>query len=283
MIDYVDPEDFHNGRDLSRALQSAESVARALIAGETDPIMRQAEMQLALEVLCDAPGGDTAQAYLVVIAIERRYREPEMWEADGPAAHHLRIACWLALAAEVAHRDGRYRQAVVHCQTAFGYLDRAGGSRQELMKRAGSSKSDVVAEAATAVLAIWFAALRRATYPPLVKAQIRGSAPDLLGPIIASGQTYPRTHALATQALFDAVERGEFEDLEELRELADATRPDSLRSRATAPLVEMEVARAQGMSELADEQGRRAAAAIAAFGLPRHQARIAEFDYLRAG
>jgi hypothetical protein len=283
MIDYVDPEDFYNARNLNRALQSAESVARALIAGETDPIMRQGEMQLALEVLCDAPGGDTARAYEVVVAIEARYRRPEMWESDGPTADRLRIACWLALAAEVAHRDGRYRQAVVHCQTAFRYLDEAAGSRKELMRRVGSSKSDSVAEAATAVFAIWLAALRRASYPPIVKSQFRSGAPELLGPIMASGQVYPRTHALATQALFDAAEEGEIEGLEELRQISDATRPDSLRASATAPLVSMEFARAQGMSDVAEREGERAAELITAFGLPRHLERIAEFDYLRAG
>jgi hypothetical protein len=257
-------------------------VIERLVRREIDPIMRHEEIVRAFEVLCDAPGGDPAKAFRAVLGIQDRYRRPERWEAQNPSSDAIRIACGITLAAEVAHRCERYRQAVVFCLTAFGYLETAAGGSRNLTRLVASARPGALAEAATAVRGIWPAPLRRASYPPQAKAELRRRAPDLVPALLASDRVYPRTHAFATQEFFDRVELADERDLDRLFALSNETRADNLRSWATAPLVSLEYARARGDQDAVIRESALARERIEAFALPRHLDRVTRFGYLAA-
>jgi hypothetical protein len=280
MIDWVIASDFLEAENLPRALRCAHSVVDALQAGQIDPLLRQEEILLAYEVLCDAPAGEPAKAYRAVTETEERYRQPERWESDSQLANATRRACWLALAGEIAHRDGRYRQAVVHCIAGFGVLEAAAGGEDKLLKLVASSKPGPLGEAATALGACWPGAMRRATYLPEAKEALQRKIPHILPAILVSGAHYPRTHAFATQTLFEQVELEIPDSLDDLRAISDQTRGSSLRSRVTAPLVAMEYERGMGSLEEAKREARKALEGLEGFGLERHLERMDQYGYL---
>ena len=261
LVRFVRPADYLEAEKVSCAVECAHSVATGLINHWIDPLMRLEEIQLALEVLCDAPHGDPALALWAIESVEGRFRRPELWESDNLAANAVRYACWATMMAEVAHRNGRYPAAVIYTSSGFDALehaasDRLGGRldrRQALARVVASSHRSSLAGAAVALDGIRTAALRRAAYDEPAKDWFRSRTELLLPAAIASGQTYPRSHSFSTQRLFEQVELQAMEHLEVLREISDATRGGSKRSWATAPLVEMEHFRALGRIDAAKQ------------------------------
>jgi hypothetical protein len=290
--DFVHPPDFVDGGNLPRALRAAYSVIRALGRGEIDWALRREEIELALEVLCDAVGGSPTLAYRTVMLVQPDLRQPERWEDEGQISRAVRRACDLTVMAEVAHRCERYRQAVVWSEVAIRGLAEAvsnSGDQKALLKTVSSSKPNLVAGAAGAIAGIWPAAVRRATYPPQVKEHHYQRLDPLFSALLASGQTYSRSHAFGCQGLFLEAERlrsaqdpedWRFSRIADLHEISKKTRGDSKRPQATAPLVEMERLRVIGDIEGAAVQAALARERLIGFGLPRHLERMAKHGYL---
>jgi hypothetical protein len=280
--------DYLEAENIARAVECAHSVATGLINRWIDPLVWRPEVQLALEVLCDAPGGDPALALWGIKSVEGRFRRPELWEPDNPASNAVRYACGATMIAEVAHRNGRYPEAVLYTAGALDMLehaaaDRVGGRvdrREALAKVVASSGRSSLAAATIAVDGIRSAALRRAGFGEETKEWMRSRTELLLPASIASGQTYPRSHSFATQRLFEQVELQVIDHIEDLREMSDATRGPSKRSWATAPLVEMEHFRALGQIAAAKRAAQAAIERIRAFGLERHFAMINRYGYV---
>lgn len=277
---WVDPNDYYEGLNIARAVRHARSVGNGMLAGLVDPIVWHDEVVLAFEVLCDAPGGDPGLALRAVKAVERRFRTPEKWEVDDEMTNAARFACWATLIAEVAHRNGRYREAVVLTSAALDKLEEAAGGPARLLRLLASEKGGRLAAAATAVYAIRIAALRRADYAAPTDRFIRARTEGVVQAFLASGRNDSRSHAFATQVLFDELEAGNDKHLDELREVSDGTRPGSLRARTTEPLVEMEVNRAAGQIEAARKAADMARVRIEDFGLWRHLAMLERYGFL---
>jgi hypothetical protein len=290
MVEFVDERDYREGKNVPRSVERAFDVVRAAGNREIDWVMRRAEIELACEVLCDAPGGDPATAFKAIMAAQPHLRQPQRWEKDDEATRAVRRACDFVLMAEVAHRNGRYKQAVVWAQAALQGLESAAWDRRSLLRLVASSKRHPLAAATTAVIGIYTPALRRATYPDQAKAAFRSDIAPFVPAYLASGRIDSRSHALGTQELFRESElmrapeaRAEgwiSPHLEALFDLAERTRGKSKRSLATAPLVAMERLRALDAIE-----GARAAAAVARerlieFGLPRHLQMVDAYGYL---
>ncbi len=278
-IRWVDPRDYYEKQNLAGALRDAHEVIRGIHERLFDPLMRQEEVQIAFEVLCDLREGSTRQAFGGVIALEPRYRRPEFWERDRPTANALRYVCWLTTAAEVAHRDCRYAQAVVYTTSAFNLLAEAAGGFEQLIRLVASSKRNPLAEAAVAVNAIRVSALRRASYSQAAKDWFRSITADILPAYLASGCVYPRSHAFGTQGLFDQAELGIPVHCDDLYDLSTFTRGTTARALATAPMVEMEHWRALGDVDAAKREATRARAALEDFGLFRHVEMAERFGY----
>jgi hypothetical protein len=278
---WVREEDYFDAGDVPKAVGDAYTVVNALGRREIDPILRKREIEVALEVVCDGPNGNPALAFRALMNAQPRYRNPERWEREDRISRATRPACGLTLTAEVAHRAERYPQAVVFSLTALGLLEEAAGGRDSLLKLVASSKSHRLAEAATAVGAIYIPALRRAGYPPQAKEDLRKRIAPYLPAYLASGRIDGRSHAFTTQNLFDQVERQREDLLDELRAASDQTRGNSVRAQATAPLVTMEHAKALGDLTAAKREAARAMSGLQAFGLERHIKRVEQFRYLR--
>jgi len=254
----------------------------------TDPLTWLEEVQLALEVLCDAPHGDPPLALWAIKSVEDRFRRPELWEANNLASNAVRYACWSTMIAEVAHRNERYPEAVVRSSVGFDALEyaaaaRLGGrldGREALAKIVASSKPSSLAGAAIALDAIRAASLRRAPYDGECKEFMRTRTELLLPASLASGNVYPRTHAFSTQRLFEQVELQVIDHVDELKGISDDTRGSSKRSWTTAPLADMEHFRALGNIAAAKQAAQVAVERIRAFGLERHFAMINRYGYV---
>jgi hypothetical protein len=292
MVEFVLERDYVDGENVPRALQAAFETFRALRRREINWSLRREEIEVALEVLCDARGGNPSFAYRTIMLIQPDLRQRERWEADDPVSRAVRRACDLTIMAEVAHRCERYRQAVIWSQVALGELIAASprGTEASLLKTVASTKPNQLAAATTAVTGIWPASLRRATLPAQLKADHHRRLDRFFSAILASGQTYSRSHAFGTQGSFLAAERfhqasGSSDEListlAELREVSVETRGKSKRALATAPLVEMEYLRALGDREGAERQAAIARERLIDFGLPRHLERMTKHRYLQ--
>lgn len=286
-LTWVSEDDYFEAQNIPRAVRDAFTVVEALLAGEIDPLLRQSEIQIALEVHCDATGGDPALAFQAVLAALPRYRRPpEPWETDSRIANAVRMACGLTLAAEVAHRVERYAQAVVFTSTALDVLEEAAEVEvgregvEALATLVASSKRNPLGEAATAVYAIRSPALRRARYSVHTKQWFRERTAKILPAYLASGRADPRGHACSTQGFFEHVELGMDDYLDELRIHSDETRSGSARGRATAPLVAMEYFRAKGDLAAAKREAKKAVERLEALGLWRHLERVAQYGYV---
>jgi hypothetical protein len=291
MVEFVRERDYVDGENLPRALQAAFGTFWALRRREINWSLRQEEIQVALQVLCDAKGGSPSFAYNTIMLIQPDLRQRERWEADDRGSRAVRRACDLTVMAEVAHRCERYRQAVIWSEVALGELIAAspGGDEASLLKAVASAKRSQLAAATTAVIGIWPASIRRALLPPQVKEQHYRRIDRFISALLASGQTYSRSHAFGTQSGFLTAERfhraGSSKDelmsaLAELREVSVQTRGKSKRGLATAPLVEMEYLRALGELEGAERQAALARERLIEFGLPRHLDRMTKYRYL---
>jgi hypothetical protein len=292
MVEFVLERDYVDGQNVPRALQAAFETFRALRRREINWSLRREEIEVALEVLCDARGGSPSFAYDTIMLVQPDLRQRERWEADDPVSRAVRRACDLTIMAEVAHRCERYRQAVVWSQVAVGELIAASPRSTEasLLETVASTKRSQLAAAATAVAGIWPASLRRARLPGELKEDHRRRLGRFFAAILASGQTYSRSHAFGTQAGFLTAERlletgGSEEELiprlAELREVSVQTRGRSKRALATAPLVEMEYLRALGDLEGAERQASIVRERLIDFGLPRHLDRMRKHRYLQ--
>lgn len=280
---WVDPVDYFDGRNVPLAVRRSVGVANGLMSGLIDPIVWGAEVRIAMEILCDAPGGDPLLALKAVKAVEGRFRRPTDWESDQPIENAERFACWATLIAEVAHRNGRYAEAVVITSAALDRLEDAAGGWPSLLGLAATPGGDPLARALTAVVAIRLAALRRARYPEEVKDRMRERTSGFVSAYLSSGRIDLRTHAFATQALFDEIERGAHDHVDDLRALSDETRGASIRSRATEPLVAMECLRLHGDISAAREAAAEAQRRLRAFGLWRHLEMVQQYGYLAFG
>ena len=232
MVEFVLERDYVDNENLPRALQAAFETFWALRRREINWALRRGEIEVALEVLCDASGGSPAFAYNTIMLIQPDLRQRERWEADDPVSRAVRRACDLTIMAEAAHRCERYRQAVIWSEVALSELIAAspGGDEASLLKTAASPKRSQLAAATTAVAGIWPASIRRATLPAQVKEDHYRRLDRLSSAILASGQTYSRSHAFGTQVSFLTAERfhgagGERDDL--------LARLDGLSSRAS--------------------------------------------------
>jgi hypothetical protein len=292
MVEFVLERDYVDGENVPRALQAAFETFWALRRREINWSLRREEIEVALEVLCDARGGNPSFAYSTIMLIQPDLRQRERWEADDPVSRAVRRACDLTIMAEVAHRCERYRQAVIWSQVALGELIAASpkGTEASLLKVVASTKRSQLAAATTAVIGIWPAALRRATLPDELKEDHHRRLDRFFSAILASGQTYSRSHAFGTQGGFLVAERfhrarGSMDELlstlTELREVSVETRGKSKRGLATAPLVEMEYLRALGDLEGAERQAAIAHERLIEFDLPRHLDRMTKHRYLR--
>jgi hypothetical protein len=277
---WVDPADYYDGLDIPGAVRAARSVAKGMLDGWVDPVVWLDEVKVAMEVLCDAADGDPSLALKAVKAIEYRFRTPQEWELDNRQANAARYACWATLIAEVAHRNKRYREAVVLTSSALDKVEEAAEGPEKLVERVASSKSDQLAKAVTAVCAIRIPALRRARYPLVTEDFIRKRTAGYIPAYLASGRIDPRSHAFSTQILFDEVEHENYDRLPVLRQISDETRGSSLRSRTTEPLVAMECHRALGDIPAAKLAAAEAEERIRSFGLWRHLGVMAEYGYL---
>jgi hypothetical protein len=77
---WVFKPDYFEAENIPRAVHCARSVARGMLAGLVDPVVWREEVEVALEVLCDAPGGSPKLALRAIKAMEPRFRRPEQWE-----------------------------------------------------------------------------------------------------------------------------------------------------------------------------------------------------------
>jgi hypothetical protein len=182
--------------------------------------------------------------------------------------------------AEVAHRCQRYAEAVILTSTAFDILEEAAEGSDALIRLVASSRAHPLAGATTAVYAIRVAALRRARYLTKGKDHMRERTKAIVPAYLASGRTDPRSHAFATQVLFDQVEQGNHEHLADLRSISNATRGSSRRSWTTEPLVAMEHNRALGDIPAAKRAAQEAEDRIRSFGLWRHLEVVTRYGYL---
>jgi hypothetical protein len=278
-----DPSDYLDGENTPRAVEWARSTGSGLLSGVVDPVVWWDEVELALEILCDAAKGDPALAFWAIKSAEVRFRRPELWESDNLTNNAVRYARWATLTAEVAHRNERYKEAVVLTSAALDKLEAAAGGRDELLRLIASSKEHPLACAATAADAIRTAALRRASYCADNKEWLRARTAPMLPAAIASGRVDHRTHAFSTQRLFEQVELQRIDYVDDLRQISDATRGSSKRSLATAPLVEMEHCRAHGHRRAAKRAAATAARRIEDFRLHRHKRTIDRYGYLLFG
>jgi hypothetical protein len=291
MVEFVLERDYVDNENVPRALQAAFETFWALRRREINWALRRGEIEVALEVLCDASGGSPSFAYNTIMLIQPDLRQRERWEADDPVSRAVRRACDLTIMAEAAHRCERYRQAVIWSEVALRELIAAspGGDEASLLKTVSSTKRSQLAAATTAVAGIWPASIRRASLPAQVKEEHYRRLARLFAAILASGQTYPRSHAFGTQASFLTAERfhqtGSAQDelsssLAELRAVSVETRSQTKRAQATAPLIEMEFLRTQGDREAAEGQAALARKRLIDFGLPRHLDRMTKYRYL---
>lgn len=291
MLEFVLERDYVDDENVPRALRAAFETFWALRRREINWSLRREEIEVALEVLCDANGGSPSFAYSTIMLIQPDLRQRERWEADDAVSRAVRRACDLTIMAEVAHRCERYRQAVIWSEVALGELIGASprGDEASLLKTVASPKRTQLAAATTAVTGIWPASIRRATLPVQVKEEHYRRLDRFVAAILASGQTYSRSHAFGTQASFLTAERfhraGRSQDelisrLAELREVSVQTRGKTKRGRATAPLVEMEYLRALGDLKGAEAQAALARERLIEFGLPRHLERMTKYRYL---
>lgn len=294
MIDFVLERDYLNTENVPRAVQAAYEVIRALRNGEIDWALRREEIAFALQVLCDAPGGSPPFAYNSVMLVQPDLRQPQLWETENRVSRAARRAYDLTEMAEVAHRCERYRQAVVWCEVALGELEAAspGADQASLLKVVSASKASRLAGATTAVLGIEMASIRRTTFPPQVKQHYFERLDPFIAAVLASGQTYCRTHAFGSQGLFLEAERVREQQepsdqslsrLSSLRDASEQSRGHSRRALATAPLVEMEYLRALGDVDGAKHQAGLARELLIDFGLPRHLDRMIKHKYLTFG
>jgi hypothetical protein len=289
---FVLERDYIEAENIPRALQAAYRVLHALRNGDIDWYLRREEIESALKVICDAPGGSPSFAHNTMMLIQPDLRQPERWEAGGPLGRALAKACNLTIMAEVAHRCKRYRQAVIWAETAMGVIQRAASQRGDdasLLKKVSSSQRNAVAAGITAAISAWMPALRRASFPPQVKEDYHERLEPFIAALLSSGQIYSRSDAFGSQTLFYEAERlqadREPEDQQvarivDLRDVAAQTWGTSKRALATAPLLEMEFLRATGDVERAREQAALARVRLIDFGLPRHLERMVEYRYL---
>ena len=272
--------DYCEAEDVPRAERRARAIADAMLNGWIDPLRWQDEVALALEVLCDAPGGDPSLALEAIKATEHRFLRPARPESDSRLNNAVRFACGATMIAEVAHRNERCPEAVLYTSSALDRLEAAAGGRDGLLKLIASPQAHPIAQAATAVYAIRVAALRRADYLPVHKEFLRARSEGVVAAYLASGRVDPRSHAFATQVLFEQVELENMEHLHLLLSISSETRGSTKRAWTTEPLVQMEYRRALGDIEGAKLAAKHAAERIRDFGLVRHLGVIARYRYL---
>ena len=107
MPEFVSEDDYLDSRNPARALSAAFDTAWALRRKEIDWSLRRDEIALALQVLCDAPGGSPSFAYQSLALAQPDLREPYQWERDTQKARAARRACDLTIMGEAAHRCER--------------------------------------------------------------------------------------------------------------------------------------------------------------------------------
>jgi hypothetical protein len=279
-IEWVSKRDYCEAEDIPRAEQRARTIAEAMLNGWIDPLAWREEIELALEVLCDGPGGDPSLALEAIKAVEHRFLRPAAGESESRLHNAARFACGATMIAEVAHRNGRCPEAVLYTSSALDRLETAAGGRDALLKLIASPQGHPLARASTAVYAIRVAALRRADYLPAHKDFLRARSEGVVAAYLASGRIDPRSHAFATQVLFEQVELGNMEHLDLLLSISSETRSSTKRAWTTEPLVQMEYRRALGDIEGAKLAAKLAAERIRDFGLVRHLEVIAQYRYL---
>lgn len=279
-LEWVSKRDYYEAEDIPRAERRARAIAEAMLNGWIDPLAWREEIELALEVLCDGPGGDPSLALEAIKATEHRFLQPAALGPDNRLNNAVRFACGATMIAEVAHRNGRCQEAVLHTSSALDRLEAAAGGRDGLLKLIASPRSHPLARAATAVYAIRVAALRRANYLPVHKEFLRARSEGVVAAYLASGRTDPRSHAFATQVLFEQVELEETEHLDLLLSISSETRGSTRRAWTTEPLVQMEYRRAVGDIESAKIAAELAVERLQDFGLVRHLEVIARYRYL---
>jgi hypothetical protein len=278
---WVSGEDYREGRNISREIRRALQVAQGMMEGLVDPVVWREEVELALEVLCDAVPGGPKLAHRAIKGVEYRFLHPLEWEEpDSWTSRAVLFACGATMIAEVAHRAGRCREAVLYTSSALDKLEAVAGGPAALHKLIARSKGHRLAGPAVAVEAIRGPAIRRAALPPEAKVFLRSRTEGIVPAYLASGRLYCRTHAFSTQKLFEQLELERPEHIDMLLSVSQETRGSSMRSFATAPLVTMEYRKAQGDVAAAKRAARQALELIRDFGLYRHLEVITRYGYV---
>jgi hypothetical protein len=281
----VNREWWTSGSETEQAAEGCLRYLERISEGLVDPIEHPDWLFHAWDVVLDSRCESAPTIRESLRAFQRRARHLDDLRLPLQERDTLRFqpAIWSAI---IHHRLGDPRPALVHAYSALIALEDLVEHQVAVTDSLASATRNTAAELAVAILAILGASLRRAPLDDQTRARLvdscrayaRSYALRARPPVI-----YPRSGALAAQLLYLFVEHGDLADRQlilALKELDERARPDHVRSRATALLVEHSFAVSQGNFAAADEIGKVALSPIENFPLPRHSRMIRRYGYL---